>query len=201
VAVLSVSHYMVRRSQARSRARQWLAAHHYRVHSFRTAWFGAPTFSTFYRNSDRAFNFIADVEDTQLGGTGTIRLRAWTDWLGMIDREVEVDWIRMPAGGGSGAELLMDRLADAQIGILRRISSGETAFYAPRSSEPGAGEFDDFVEHVYALQRRGMLMHGAPVEDGRPGRERYSSIGSLSITPAGRKWLESQSGIAASVSL
>jgi hypothetical protein len=184
---------MVRRSQAQGRARQWLAAHHYRVRSFRTAWFGAVTFGTLYRNTNRAFNFIADVDDLQLGGTGRVRLRVWTDWLGMIDGEVEVDWLQKPKGGEGEAEPLMERLADAQLEILRRVSAGETAFYAPRLNEEGAAGFDEFVEHIYALQRRGMLVHGAPVEDGRRGRGRYSSIGSLSVTPEGRKWLESQS--------
>jgi hypothetical protein len=193
VAVFSIGHYMVRRSQAQDRARQWLAAHHYRVRSFRTAWFGAMTFRTLYRNSDRAFNFIAEVDDTQLGGTGRVRLRVWADWLGMINNEVEVDWLEQPKGGEVGTEPLMDRLADAQLDILRRVSAGETAFYAPRPNEEGAEGFDEFVEHVHALGRRGMLMHGVPVEDGRRNRGRYSSIGSLSITPGGRKWLESQS--------
>ncbi|MEO8192368.1 MAG: hypothetical protein ABI681_00865 [Gemmatimonadales bacterium] len=192
--LLSTMYYFMLRAAARSRAENWLRENRYRVRSFRMAWFGPMTFSTAFRNTDRSFSFIAEVDDTQLGGTGTVRLRVWMDWLGTISQDVEVDWIEMPAGGAGDAEPLMDRLADAQLDILRRVSTGETAFYAPRPNEEGAGAegFDLFVEHIFALKQRGMLLHGTPVEDGRPGRGLYSSVGSISITPQGRKWLESQ---------
>ncbi len=190
--VLSSAQYIVRRAKAKDRAEEWLRQHHYRVTSLRMAWIRAATPASFFRNSDRAFDFIAEVQDRELGGAGTLRLRIWTDWLGMLDREVETDWIHMPARGSPTDLPLMERLANAQLDILRRVSSGETTFYAPRSREQEAGAFDQSIEHVYALERRGMLTHDAPVEDCRRGRPRYSSIGSLAITAQGRKWLDSQ---------
>ncbi len=191
VVALSIVQYVWRMSVARGGARNWLRQHHYRVRNFRLSWFGSATFAGLYRNSDRAFSFIAEIDDTQLGGSGKVRLRVWTDWLGMIDRNVEVDWLSIPKGGGEAAPV-MDRLADAQLAILQRVAGGETAFYAPRSSENSPIDFDMFIEHVFALANRGMLQHGSPVENLSSARTRYASIGSLSLTAQGRKWLESQ---------
>lgn len=81
------------------------------------------------------------MQDRELGGAGRLRLRIWTDWLGMLDREPEIDWIDMPARGSPTDPSLMERLADAQLDILRRVSSGETTFYPPRSGEQELGAF------------------------------------------------------------
>jgi len=188
IAILLVTvHYMVMRGNAAERARRWLGEHHYRVRSFRSAWFRTMSASSFYRNTDRAFDFIAEVDDRDLGGTGTVRLRVWTDWLGKINNDVEDDWITMPAGEATADKPLMVRLADAQLDILRRVSAGETTIYAR-----GQENFDETVDHIEALANRGMLTRAPAVEDGRPGRSRYSSIGSLVVTPEGKAWLESQ---------
>ena len=118
--------------------------------------------SSFYRNSDRAFDFIAEVDDRDLGGAGKVRLRVWMDWLGKINNDVESQWIDMPSGGVELDKPLMARLADAQLDILRRVQRGETRF--------------EMNEHIEALRHRGML----------------TSDGRLEITDAGKIWLESQ---------
>jgi hypothetical protein len=93
----------------------------------------------------------------------------------------------MPSGGIASDRPLMDRLADAQLDILRRVSSGETTLN-PRRSE----NVDETIEHVEALGRRGMLTFDPRIEVGHPGRLRYSSITSLAVTDDGRRWLTQQ---------
>ena len=160
--VLIAAHYLVIRASARDRALRWLGENHYRVRSFRSAWLRTMTPSSFYRNSDRAFDFIAEVDDRDLGGAGKVRLRVWMDWLGKINDDVESQWIDMPSGGVETAKPLMDRLADAQLDILRRVQAGQTRL--------------EMNEHVEALKHRGML----------------TSDGILEVTDAGREWLASQ---------
>lgn len=193
-ALLSAGQYVVRRSVSKASAEQWLQRHGYRAKSLRFAWFSPMTPRGLFRNRDRAIDFIADVGDTQLGGSGTVRLRVWTNWFGTVEQDVEVDWIQTPATGTFEEDKpLMIRLADAQLDILRRVSAGETSFYAPRSSEPDTGEFDELMEHVGALERRGMLTHAAPVQAARPGRSRYVSVSGLAVTASGEKWLAGSS--------
>lgn len=193
--VLSAGQYLMRRSVAKASAEQWLQRHGYRAKSLRFAWFSPMTPRGLFRNRDRAIDFIAEVGDTQLGGSGKVRLRVWTNWIGTVGQDVEVDWIQMPANQTFEEDQpLMLRLADAQLDILRRVSAGETSFYAPRSSKPDTGEFDELMEHVAALERRGMLTHAAPVEAASSGRSRYAYVSGLEVTPSGKKWLESQSG-------
>lgn len=193
--VLSVGQFVMRRSVSKARAEQWLQGHGYRAKSLRAAWFSPMTPRGLFRNRDRAFDFIAEVGDTQLGGSGTVRLRVWTNWVGTEGQDVEVDWIQMPANQPFEEDQpLMLRLANAQLDILRRVSAGETSFYAPRSSKPDTGEFDELMEHVGALERRGMLTHAAPVEAARSGRSKYAYVSDLAVTRSGKEWLESQSG-------
>ncbi len=192
---LSVGQYVMRRSVSKARVEQWLQHHGYRVKSLRVVWFAPMTPRALFRSRDRALDFIAEVGDTQLGGSGTVRLRVWTNWIGTVAQDVEVNWIQMPEKATFEEDKpLMLRLADAQLDILRRVSTGETSFYAPRSSEPDTGEFDELMEHVAALERRGMLTHAAPVEAASSGRSRYASVSGLAVTQSGKKWLESQSG-------
>src|SRR5215218_7367680 len=96
--VLSVGHYFWRRVRAREIAERWLAQQRYRVRSLRVSYWSAhPRFRmTPFRNNDWAIDFRAEVDDMRLGGTGEMRLRVWTDWLGMLDREPEVSWVKMP---------------------------------------------------------------------------------------------------------
>ena len=107
--VVSIGHMIWRHARARDIAERWLAQHRYRVRSLRLSYWDAPMRFrvTPFRNNDWAVDFRAEVDDMRLGGTGKVRLRVWTDWLGMIDREPEVSWDRMPTeedGGPQSAE-------------------------------------------------------------------------------------------------
>ena len=107
VAILvgvQIAHYTWRRRTAREIAERWLADHNYRVQTLRPVyWSARPTFrATPFRDNDWAVDFRAEVDDLRLGGTGEMRLRVWTDWLGMIDREPEISWVRMPTDGRRG---------------------------------------------------------------------------------------------------
>ena len=191
-AVLAVVHYTYRRARAKAAAEQWLRMHHYRLRSLTTPWFRMTGFATSWlRNSNNAFDFQATVEDTQLGGTGTVFLRVWMDWVGEINDEIEVVWGEMPEGhSGRESAPLWERLADAQLGVLRRVAGGETALYAPRNLEASGTKFSELVEHVQALSRCGMLTCGEPRLDGRSNQ--CISIGDLAVTEDGKRWLESQ---------
>ena len=105
IVVVCIVQYRRGFAVAKDTAHEWLAQHHYRVRSFRSSWLGIGGLAGLHSRSKRAFTFVAEVDDASLGGTGKIRLRVWTDWLGKIDPDVEVDWISMPAGGAD-AELL-----------------------------------------------------------------------------------------------
>ena len=189
LALFGVGYHSWRRSTAERAAERWLRQHHYRVTSLHAPWFRLVMFApTLFRNSDNAFDFEAKVEDTQLGGTSRIFLRIWVDWMGQVygDIEVIVDEI-------SSAEIappLFERLAEAQVAVLRRIADGETGFYAPRRSEGGGESFNELMEHVLALSRRGMITCGTPRMDGT-GRN-YISIRDIALTVDGKSWLKEQ---------
>jgi hypothetical protein len=144
---------------------------------------------SFLRNSNNAFDFEAVVEDRDLGGEARLFLRVWANWIGQFDGEVEV--VIDEISRGEEAHPLMERLADAQAAILQRVADGETAFYAPRRSEGGEAGFNELVEHILALSRRGMITCDAPSVDSRSTTD-YRSIDNIALTPAGRSWLESQ---------
>lgn len=82
-----------------------------------------------FRNNDWAVDFIAEVDDLRLGGFGKVKLRVWTDWLGMIDREPESSWDRMPTedDGGARAPEAQNGL-DSQLALLRRAAAGQSTF-------------------------------------------------------------------------
>jgi hypothetical protein len=142
-----------------------------------------------FRNNNNAFDFEAIVEDRDLGGEACMFVRVWANWMGQFDGEVEV--VIDEISHGEEAHPLMERLADAQSAVLHRISNGEGAFYAPRRSEGGEAEFNELVEHVLALSRRGMITCGTPTVDGR-NVGNYASIEKIALTPARRSWLEAQ---------
>ena len=106
LVALSIGHWLWRWQRARGIAEAWLRQHGYRVRWLRMAYLNVrPRFRmTPFRNNDWAVDFRAEVDDTKLGGTGKVRLRVWTDWLGMIDREPEISWEQMPAEAPGGAQ-------------------------------------------------------------------------------------------------
>lgn len=191
--VFAIGHYVWRYTQAKSTAEEWLRVHHYRVKQLRLPWFRGAMFTPSWgRNSNNSFAFEAVVDDMQLGGSGTVWLRVWTTWFGEIDPEVEVLWDQMPDGRTDDMRPLAERLADAQLALLRRIVEGETAFYAPRRGENDGGAFDELVEHLLALSRRGMITCSEPRTDPRSGTQ-YSAVSEVALTPAGQSFLESKS--------
>src|SRR5687768_16601447 len=155
VFALSVGHWLWRRAKAREIAEQWLARHRYRVRSLRASYWNAqPRFRmTPFRNNDWAVDFRAEVDDMRLGGTSTVRLRVWTDWLGMIDREPEISWDRMPTEDDGGARAPESQWLDAQIALLRRVADGETTFRPEGHDADARTRFDQTVEHLLAMQR------------------------------------------------
>lgn len=191
MAVLSIGHWWWRRQRARDIAERWLLQHRYRVRSLRQSWWNTrPRFRmTPFRNNDWAFDFRALVDDMRLGGTGVVRLRVWTDWLGMIDREPEVSWDRMPTEEGGGARTPEAQWADLQMAILRRVAAGEATF-RPAAHDPTArAEFDATVEHLLALQRRGLVTCSTPLAELKYDAQ-YAAVTNVALTDDGRRALE-----------
>lgn len=193
VMLFGIGQYWWRYNQARGVAEDWLREHHYRVMKLSLPWFRGMTFPpSLLRNTDRAFVFEAIIDDEDLGGTGAVWLRVWTTWLGTTDSDVEVVWKRMPHGGGMGEfRPLAERLADEQLGLMRRVAGGETRFYAPRRWEKDGAKYDEMVEHLLALSRRGMITCTEP-EAGVKGVTQYSDAADVALTAAGREFLESR---------
>jgi hypothetical protein len=141
-----------------------------------------------FRNNDWAVDFRAEVDDLRLGGTGVVRLRVWTDWLGMIDKEPEITWDRMPADG-DGSKGTETQWHDAQLALVRRVAGGESVF-RPDGREPSdRAAFDATVEHLLALQRRGLLMCATPIAEIRADAQ-YAAITGVELTAEGRRALE-----------
>ena len=189
--VLSVGHYWWRRVRAREIAEQWLSQHRYRVRSLRVSyWDTHPRFRlTPFRNNDWAVDFRAEVDDMRLGGTGSLRLRVWTDWLGMIDREPEISWVRMPTEENGGAQSAETQWVDAQLGLLRRAAAGETTFRPEGRDATARAEFDTTVEHLLALNRRGLLTCATPIAELRADAQ-YAAVTDVALTDDGRRALE-----------
>src|ERR1044071_3936168 len=103
VVTLHLGNVLWRRRRAREIGERWLAQHNYRVKRMRALlWAGRSRFRmTPFRNNDWAVDFQAEVDDMRLGGSGEVRLRVWTDWLGMLDREPEITWARTPTQGAA----------------------------------------------------------------------------------------------------
>lgn len=177
---------------ARDAAEGWLERHRYRAREFRASWFNLATFSRSpWRDDENAFEFRAVVDDLRLGGTGVVFLRVRTDWLGMIEREVDVNWERMPQRGPGAAPSAEERWAEAQLALLRRVAAGESTF-RPASRAPADGAaFDELVEHVMALERRGLVECATPIADLR-GRSLYAAVTDVVLTPGGRRLLDRQ---------
>ena len=142
-----------------------------------------------FRNNDWALDYRADVDDLRLGGSGELRLRVWTDWLGMIDREPEISWVRMPTLDNAGAPTPEMQWENAQVAVLRRVASGESTL-RPAGRDVAAREaFDALVEHVLALQRRGLLHCATPIAELRDGAQ-YAAVTDVVLSAEGRQALE-----------
>ena len=190
-AVLSIGHWLWRRTTARDIAERWLGQHHYRVRNLRTVfWSGSPRFrATPFRNNDWAFDFTAEVDDMRLGGTGKVRLRVWTDWLGMIDREPEISWVRMPTEENGGAQSPETQWVDAQLALMRRAAAGESTFRPEGRDATARAAFDTTVEHLLALSRRGLLRCATPIAELKADAQ-YAAVTDVALTDDGRRALE-----------
>jgi len=200
-AVLLALHFgnlLWRRRRAREIAERWLAQHNYRVTRFRqfflAGWGKFP--ATPFRNNDWAVNFLVEVDDLKLGGSGEVRLRVWTDWLGMIDREPEISWDRMPTEDDGGVRAPESHWADAQIALLRRAAAGESTFRPKGNDVATRAKFDEEVEHMLALNRRGMVTCATPIAELRSGAQ-YAALTNVELTEHGRRALEQADASAA----
>jgi hypothetical protein len=180
-----------RRRSAREIAERWLSQHNYRVRQWRPVYMSArPRFrATPFRNNDWAVDFRAEVDDMRLGGTGEVRLRVWTDLLGLMNREPEISWERMPRLDDGGALTPEMQWENAQLAVLRRVAAGDTTL-RPEGRDPAArAEFDATVEHILALQRRGLLHCATPIADLRSGAQ-YAEVADVVLTAEGRRAIE-----------
>lgn len=172
-------------------AESWLREHQYKVLTLGHGGLSFFRFSPrFFRNDDAAFLFRAVVEDKQLGGTGIVWLRVWTDRLGLIAREPDISWERRPVPLDATPAQPEERWEQAQRALLRRIARGTTSFSAPRHEAPDAMPFDELIEHLLAMQNRGLIACSTPVTSRRPGA-RYDMVEIVELTDAGRAYLES----------
>ena len=188
-AALAVAYWWQRRQWARDVAERWLRTHRYRVRQLRTPLLRLTPFgASLWRDSKKAVDFRAVVDDMDLGGTGTVWLRVWTDWLGTLEGEPEVQWERMPDRSAPHSEAPEERWADAQLALLRRVAAGETRF-RPEGRDAAAGAaFDELVEHLLALQRRGLVTCQTPIADLR-GHSQYAAVTDVALTDDGRREL------------
>jgi hypothetical protein len=191
LVALHIGNVIWRRRQARELAERWLAQHNYRVQRLRPIyWSLRQGFrATPFRNNDRAVDFHADIDDMKLGGSGEVRLRVWTDWLGMLEREPEISWIRMPTMDNGGALTPEMEWENAQMSLLRRVAHGDTTLRPAGRDAESRADFDPMVEHILALQRRGLLHCATPIAELRSGAQ-YSEVADVVLTEEGRRALD-----------
>lgn len=177
------------RARARDAAQAWLERHGYRVRSLRATWGGVgayPPELRLVRRNEQLVVFRATVDDRRLGGTGVALVRVRVGPLGGIDAdEIEVAWERMPDPYAGGPPSPDAGWLDAQLAVLRRIAAGETTF-RPTATEPAGEAFDAVVEHLLALQRRGLATCATPTADLR-GRGQYAFVADAALTSEGER--------------
>jgi len=125
----------------------------------------------------------------RLGGTGAVRLRVWTDLLGMMDREPEISWDRMTTLTDGGAPTPEMEWENAQIAVLRRVASGETTWRPEGRAPQARADFDATIEHILALHHRGLLQCSTPIAE-LHGEAQYAEVADVVLTPEGRRVLD-----------
>lgn len=191
VILFGLGHYAWRRSVARDRAELWLIHHQYRVRELRVPWFVNPArFPThLFRSSRSAIEFRAVVDDRSFGGTGVVWLRVWTGMFGVLsDEDVEVSWERMPHPEPDDERPIDAKWSERQLALLRRIAAGETTFQITNHDPATGAQFDELVEYLLALQRRGLIAFGTPMAN-LSGGSQYEAVSNVVLTEAGERSL------------
>ena len=177
-------------ARAKAIAEIWLEREKYKVQSLKVGLFSFVMFSPkFFRNDNHSIAFRAVVEDRKLGGTGVVWLRVWTDRLGLIDSEPDIRWEKRPIRTDPNDLPPDEQWEMAQRALLKRVSRGETSFAAPKRPHDGEMPFDELVEHLMAMQKRGLVACSIPRPARTPG-SRYDYIEFVELTDEGRGYLD-----------
>lgn len=191
LVLFAFGNYAWRRQIARDRVERWLAENKYEIRELRVPWF--VSIGRFpphlFRSNKNAFVFRAAVEDMSFGGTGIVWLRVWIGFLGTPIDDVEVSWERMPARGQGDDAPLETRWAEGQLDLLRRIQAGETTFRYTGHDPTAGAAFDEQVEYLLALQRRGLITCGTPLAN-LHGESQYAAVTNAVLTKAGEHYLQ-----------
>jgi hypothetical protein len=189
ILVVALAHYAWQRRAARDIVDRWLMENRFRASELRIPWLSVGNFPlTFFRSQKSAVVFRAVVEDRSFGGTGIVWFRVWPGLAGKLGEEIEVNWERMPQRAAEDKPPLEEGWWNRQIELLQRIERGETTFRL-RGHDPEQGkEFDDLVEHLFAMQRRGLITFGTPLANMR-GESQYAVVSDVKITRHGEELL------------
>lgn len=194
IVLFVFGHYAWRRQIARDRAERWFLENKYEVRQLRSPWYVSPGRfpMSLWRSAKSAIVFRAVVEDRSFGGSGVVWLRVWTGFLGTaLGDDIEVSWERMPKRAADDEAPIEERWAERQLELLRRIADGETTFRpAGRDSSAGA-EFDELVEYLLAMQRRGLITCGTPLAN-LHGESQYAAVTNAVLTKAGERVLRGE---------
>ena len=189
IIFVALAHYAWQRRAARDIVDRWLMENRFRARELRTPWFSVGHFPvTFFRSQKSAIVFRAVVEDRTFGGTGTVWFRVWPGLAGKLGEELEVEWEKMPERAAQDEPPLEEGWWTRQLELLQRIQRGETMFRL-RGHDPEQGkEFDELVEYLLAMQRRGLITFGTPLANMR-GESQYAAVTDVKITHHGEELL------------
>lgn len=189
IIFVALAHYAWQRRAARDIVERWLMENRFRARELRVPWFSVGNFPmTFFRSQKSAVVFRAVVEDRSLGGTGIVWFRVWPGLAGKLGEELEVNWEKMPARAAEDEPPLEEGWWARQLELLRRVQRGETTFRL-RGHDPEQGkEFDELVEYLLAMQRRGLITFGTPLANLR-GESQYAAVTDVILTHAGEEFL------------
>ena len=198
LALVGLLQWRFRRDAAQDAAERWLLRHRYRLRRLRPSVGGGPHFPLrLSRDSDAAFVYRAEIEDGAMGGTGVVWMRVWVDWTGsVIDDEPEVVWERFPRWE-TPQESPTRTYETAQLALLRRVADGESVFRRSASGLDASGEpFSRVVDHLQALERRGLVRLRLRPLDPRRLDEGPELVSDVVLTPEGARVVERQPGAA-----
>lgn len=189
IIFVALVHYAWMRRTSRDIVDRWLMENHFRARELRIPWFSMGHFPiTFIRSQKSAVVFRAVVEDRTFGGTGIVWFRVWPGLAGKLGDELEVEWQKMPERAAEDEPPLEEGWWTRQLELLGRIKRGETTFRL-RGHDPEHGkEFDELVEYLLAMQRRGLITFGTPLAN-MAGESQYAAVTDVKITHHGEEML------------